>query len=120
MAFSDSLRGYAFDVLKRDNFQCRYCGLDGRGSFQAWLSLTWDHLLPKGHPDRDNPDFIVTACAFCNCADNHYFLKADAYGLSFADKTPEELVKQRLPFVLKPRGEYKEFWLEKVACEITS
>ena len=52
--FGDALRGYAFPVHRRDNFCCRYCGLDGRAAFANWLSLSWDHLLPKGHPDRDN------------------------------------------------------------------
>ena len=27
--FGDALRGYAHSILKRDDFTCRYCGLDG-------------------------------------------------------------------------------------------
>ncbi len=71
--FDDALRGYAYPIHRRDGFRCRYCGLDGTKSFASWLSLHWDHLLPKGHPHRDDPDFIVTACMFCNVADNRYF-----------------------------------------------
>ena len=52
--FTDALRGYAFPVHQRDGFKCRYCGLDGTQSFANWLSLSWDHLLPKDHPNRDN------------------------------------------------------------------
>jgi 5-methylcytosine-specific restriction endonuclease McrA len=63
--FTDALRGYAFPVHKRDKFKCRYCGLDGMASFANWLSLSWDHLLPRGHPERDNLEYIVTACMFC-------------------------------------------------------
>ncbi len=39
-SFSDSLRGYAFPVHQRDNFKCRYYGLDGTLSFPNWLSLS--------------------------------------------------------------------------------
>ncbi len=66
MAFSDALRGYAFRVLRRDGFTCRYCGLDGRVALSNCVRLSWDHLLPHGHPERDDEAFIVAACRFCN------------------------------------------------------
>lgn len=114
-AFTDSLRGYAFEILKRDNFKCRYCGADGRVSFHTWLSLSWDHLLPKDHPNRNNPDYIVAACSFCNTADNRYFDLAAKRGLRFDGMTPEALVAQRLPYVEKTRQSYKEFWQQCVS-----
>jgi hypothetical protein len=109
--FTDSLRGYGSKIHQRDNFTCRYCGADGRTSFEIWLTLSVDHLLPKGHPDRNNPDYIVTACNFCNTADNHYFTK---YGLNFDGLTPDELVAQRRPYVQAVRQQYQEFWEENV------
>ena len=112
--FDDSLRGYGFPIHQRDNFKCRYCGADGTKSFDTWLTLSCDHLLPKGHPDRDNPDYIVTACRFCNEADNHYFEKAEERGLTFDGKTPNELVAQRKPYVQKVRQGYSDFWEKKV------
>jgi hypothetical protein len=112
--YSDALRGYAFLVHKRDGFKCRFCGLDGTKSFDSWLSLSWDHLLPKGHPERDNPEFIVTACNFCNTADNRYFDLALKRGLKFDNMTQDELIAQRLPYVMKTRGSYREFWEENV------
>jgi len=112
--FGDSLRGYAYAVHERDNFHCRYCGLDGTASFAAWLSLSLDHLLPKGHAERDNPAFTVTACMFCNTADNQYFRHAEKRGLVFDGKTPEELVEQRKPYVEATRAGYHEFWQENV------
>jgi hypothetical protein len=57
--FTDALRGYAFAVHQRDGFKCRSCGLDSTQSFANWLSLSWDHLLPKGCPNRDNPDYAA-------------------------------------------------------------
>src|SRR5258708_1013005 len=101
--FSDSLRGYGAEIYRRDNYKCRYCGADGSKSFETWLTLSCDHLLPKWHPDRENPNYIVTACNFCNTADNRYFDKAEKLGLIFEGKTPNELIAQRLPYVEKVR-----------------
>ncbi len=112
--YDDALRGYAYKIHEGDNFICRYCGVDGKKSFDTWLTLSEDHLLPKGHHDRDNPDYIVTACHFCNTADNRYFDKAKDLGLKFDGLTPDELVEQRMPFVLKTRKSYREFWEQKV------
>jgi 5-methylcytosine-specific restriction endonuclease McrA len=112
--FEDALRGYAYPIHRRDGFRCRYCGLDGTQSFASWLSLSWDHLLPKGHPDRDDLDYIVTACMFCNVADNRYFDLAQKRGLRFDGLTPDELVAQRLSYVEAVRRSYQVFWDEKV------
>lgn len=112
--FGDSLRGYAYSIHLRDHFCCRYCGLDGTKSFQNWTSLSWDHLLPKGDPRRNNPDFIVTACMFCNTADNRYFGQAVARNLKFENISPDDLVEQRQHFVLRTRNSYRTFWEERV------
>lgn len=114
-SFTDALRGYAYDIHTRDNFVCQYCGLDGTASFDNWIRLSWDHLLPKGHPDRDLPDFIVTACMFCNTADNRYFDQAEKRGLQFHGLSREELIEQRRPYVLRVRAAYCKFWTEGVA-----
>ncbi len=113
--FDDALRGYAFAVLKRDNFRCRYCGLDGSTSFANWLCLSWDHLLPKGHPHRDDPEYIVAACSFCNWADNRYFDLVTKRGLKLDGLSQLELVQQRLPYVERTRSAYREFWERNVA-----
>ncbi len=115
MTYSDSLRGYAYPIHKRDRFICRYCGLDGTSSFSDWLSLSQDHLLPRGHSDRENPEFIVTSCMFCNTADNRYFDLAEKRGLRFEGITPDELVEQRKPYVDSTRRSYREFWGSNVA-----
>jgi hypothetical protein len=106
----DALRGYAYEVLKRDGFRCRYCGLDGTVSFDNWLALSWDHLLPKGHPRRDDSDFIVAACNFCNGADNRYLERCVREGLCFDGLTQDELVERRRLAVNATRSVYREFW----------
>lgn len=115
--YTDCLRGYSFAVHQRDGFKCRYCGLDGTTSFAAWLSLSLDHLLPRGHSDRNKPEYTVTACMFCNTVGNHYFRQAEKRGLTFDGKTPEELVAQRRPYVEKTRASYLHFWQDHVRPE---
>jgi len=105
-SFTDALRGYAHTILKRDGSRCRYCGLDGT-QWPNWLYLSWDHLLPVGHPNRNNPDFIVAACRFCNEACNRTVWDV-------ANKTPDQLVAQKKPHVLAKRAEYRSFWEQEV------
>ena len=107
-SFTDALRDYAYKIHKRDGFRCQFCGLDG-STWPNWLSLSVDHLLPKRHPLRDEDDFIVTACMFCDTADNQYFRHAEKRGLKFDEMTPQELIQQCKPYVGKVRSDYKEF-----------
>ncbi len=97
--YTDALRGYAHPILKRDGFTCRYCGLNG-SQWPNWLYLSRDHLLPVGHPQRDDPAFIVAACRFCNETHNRTAFPVDG-------KTPEELVAQKKEFVLARRADYQ-------------
>ena len=109
MAFSDALRGYAFEVHRRDGFRCVYCGLDGT-VWPNWLYLSLDHLLPHGHPDRDDPVFQVTACRFCNEARNRVVYVVEG-------RSPAEIVELKRGQVHAARAEYEAFWREHVVAE---
>lgn len=50
-----------FEVLKRDNHTCRYCG----GSAPDVI-LTVDHVTPVALGGSDKPDNLVAACKDCN------------------------------------------------------
>ena len=100
--FTDALRGYAFEVLQRDGFRCRSSGWDG-SLWPNWLFLSWDRLLPLGHPQWDNPEFIVAVCRFCKEACNRTIWEVDG-------RTPDQLVAQKRPTVLTRRDVYDAFW----------
>lgn len=51
-----------FDVLRRDNFTCRYCGKQSG----AGVILHLDHRLAVAKGGTDHPDNLVTACSDCN------------------------------------------------------
>lgn len=58
MAVSKRLR---YEVLKRDNFTCRYCG-----AFAPIAVLVVDHVVPRKHGGPDKAENLVTACQDCN------------------------------------------------------
>ena len=104
--YGDSLRGYSYDIHSRDGFVCVYCGLDGK-VWPNWLYLSRDHLLPKGHPNRDDPEYIVTACVFCNELHNRTVFDVEG-------KDRSALIEQKRPLVLERRAAYKKFWEQHV------
>jgi 5-methylcytosine-specific restriction endonuclease McrA len=59
-------RELALQVLKRDQFKCYYCGLDGQHNFENWLILTIDHVHPHAKGGARNMENLVTACQPCN------------------------------------------------------
>jgi len=58
MAISPSTR---FEVLKRDNFTCQYCGEKAPD-----MKVHVDHLIPKSKGGNDSLSNLVTACGPCN------------------------------------------------------
>ena len=58
MAVSKRLR---FEILRRDDFTCRYCG---RKPPETELRI--DHVLPKALGGTDDPGNLVSSCHDCN------------------------------------------------------
>jgi 5-methylcytosine-specific restriction endonuclease McrA len=47
------------NVLKRDRYECQYCGLVDR-------KMTIDHIVPKKHNGPETWENLVAACMTCN------------------------------------------------------
>lgn len=58
MALSKRLR---YEILRRDNFTCRYCG-----AMAPDVTLTVDHVIPTALGGSDEPSNLTAACAACN------------------------------------------------------
>lgn len=58
MTLSKRLR---FEVLRRDNHTCRYCGASAPN-----VQLEVDHVVPRSLGGSDRPWNLVTACHDCN------------------------------------------------------
>jgi hypothetical protein len=50
-----------YEVLKRDNYTCRYCGATAPAAI-----ITIDHVTPSALGGGDDPSNLVTACRDCN------------------------------------------------------
>lgn len=59
MSISKRLR---YEVLRRDNYSCRYCGATASDGAR----LTIDHVVPESLGGTDEPGNLVAACRDCN------------------------------------------------------
>jgi 5-methylcytosine-specific restriction endonuclease McrA len=53
-------------ILERDQFCCRYCGLDGKASFENALVMSVDFVVPRARKGRKDPANLVACCRPCN------------------------------------------------------
>lgn len=59
-------------VWKRDNWTCRYCGLDMNGDMidkklrMPMSRITVDHVYPRRFGGSDDIENLVTSCFECN------------------------------------------------------
>jgi 5-methylcytosine-specific restriction endonuclease McrA len=53
-------------ILERDQYRCRYCGLDGRASFENALVMSVDFVIPRARKGKKDPHNLVACCRACN------------------------------------------------------
>jgi 5-methylcytosine-specific restriction endonuclease McrA len=53
-------------ILERDDYVCRYCGLDGRNSFENALVMRVDFVVPRAHKGKKTAANLVACCTPCN------------------------------------------------------
>lgn len=53
-------------ILERDHFCCRYCGLDGKASFENALVMSVDFVVPRAHKGKKVAANLVACCRTCN------------------------------------------------------
>lgn len=82
-------------ILERDQFCCRYCGLDGRSSFENALVMSVDFVVPRARKGKKDPANLVACCRPCN------MLKGTRVYKSFEDAKK---------YVLAKREEMRRVW----------
>ena len=87
-------------VLDRDAYRCRYCGLDGLANFENSLVMSVDFVLPRARKGRKDPENLVVACRPCNV------IKGKKVFKSFEDAKE---------YVLSRRSELHKEWETNVA-----
>ena len=82
---SNARREYGHWLVERGQTSCAYCGISLLDSYEHWLLLTVDHVVPVSDKDRreghrlgipkswhESYSNIVLACSGCNGFRNHY------------------------------------------------
>jgi hypothetical protein len=87
-------------ILERDDYVCRYCGLDGRASFENALVMRVDFVIPRAHKGKKNPANLVACCTPCNT------IKGTRVYASFDEAKA---------YVLRQREELRKTWQAKTA-----
>jgi 5-methylcytosine-specific restriction endonuclease McrA len=82
-------------ILERDQFCCRYCGLDGKTSFENALVMSVDFVVPRARKGKKDPANLVACCRPCN------IIKGKRVYKSFEDAKK---------YVLARREEMRKAW----------
>src|SRR5579863_606801 len=93
-------RNEALRILERDDYCCKYCGLDGRASFENALVMRIDFVHPRARKGKKDPSNLVACCTPCNT------IKGTKVFAGFDEAKT---------FVLKQREELHKAWQSKTA-----
>lgn len=87
-----------FEVFKRDNFVCQYCGWSKKQGGENHLEV--DHIKPRAEGGRDELLNLTTSCRKCN-AGKWYITLADKMIPFFKYLRPMIALKRRKLKLLK-------------------
>ena len=87
-------------ILERDDYCCKYCGLDGRASFENALVMRVDFVHPRARKGKKDPSNLVACCTPCNT------IKGTKVYANFDEAKS---------FVLKHREDLRKAWESKTA-----
>ena len=77
-------------ILERDQFRCRYCGLNGRASFENALVMGVDFVVARARKGKNVAGNLVACCRPCNIIKGRRlfgsFEEAKAYVLARREK----------------------------------
>ena len=86
-------------ILRRDNFECQYCGAD--------RDLTIDHVLPQSRGGSDTWENLVACCYSCNnTKDNR---TPDEWGVPLRKKPHAPFSRFLLTLNASPVDEWREY-----------
>ena len=91
-------RAEGLKILERDQFCCRYCGLDGKANFENALVMSVDFVVPRARKGKKDPANLVACCRPCN------MIKGTRVYKSFEDAKK---------YVLAQREEMRRTWETK-------
>jgi 5-methylcytosine-specific restriction endonuclease McrA len=87
-------------ILERDQYCCRYCGLDGKASFENALVMAVDFVVPRAHKGKKDAANLVACCRPCNTIKGTKVYKS---------------IEEARKFVLEQREELRRAWAKQHA-----
>ena len=84
---------FRFEIFKRDNFKCQYCGsgvVDG-------ARLAVDHIIPIAKGGTTNAENLITSCYACNLGKRDVLLSERALSIEKSYEYFEPNIKKRTP-----------------------
>ena len=118
-------REYGNDFMQATGqTKCAYCGLDLTESFENWLTMTLDHVVPSsvckqlGIRREWEGDFInmVLSCSACNGFENRYKIAIDQpapHTLKDFCALRDKIFAERMALILNKRKGDRQFFLNK-------
>jgi len=82
------------NILKRDHYRCQYCGLDGSASFENYLVMSVDFVIPRARGGKKEPRNLVTACRPCNLIKGRHVFRNFDEAKAYVLQRREELRKE--------------------------
>ncbi len=82
------------NILRRDRFQCQYCGLDGMASFENSLIMSVDFVIPRARKGKNDPRNLVAACRPCNVIKGRHVFNTLEEAKQYIHTRREELRKE--------------------------
>lgn len=99
--YKGSLAGWGFETHKKCNFQCQYCGFDGR-DFKNWLQLSIEHIVPRSHNGSDESRNLITVCNSCNSMTSRMKFNEN--------QTRDEILEIKKQRIKDRHSDFYEFW----------
>lgn len=81
------------EILKRDQYRCQYCGLDGSANFENALAMSVDFVLARARKGKRVPQNLVACCRSCNLIKGKHVFRSFDEAKRYVLKTREELRK---------------------------
>ncbi len=113
-----SLMGYSKDLFKKYNYTCVYCENYFGNSFENWMRLTREHVIPVSRLIGDDAKYknydknLRVACLTCNNLANRKTYD-EFKGLPIDDRI-EETVEAKKIVIKERRGVFEDFYKECV------
>lgn len=65
-----------FEILKRDNFTCQYCGRNVR---EDNIKINIDHIIPRSKGGNNDIINLITSCKECNLGKSDFLLSDNRF-----------------------------------------